>query len=264
MRSQPLKIATWNVCGMKAILKKGDFQKFLQEEDPDILCLNETMLQEKYIHSVKQELPGCYYSYWNCSKARKGYSGVALLCKQKPLTVSYGIGTSKHDQEGRVITAEYSSCFVVSCYVPNSGGRGILMYRTREWDKDLREHLDDLQHIKPVIWCGDLNVVHQDIDVYDARGKESMPGCFPEERHSFAVTMLLNSFMDTYRLMNPDERGFSYYKRKNKTRTQGWRLDYIIVSCSLEEKVCEAYIREDFEGSDHRPCVTCMDLELIY
>lgn len=257
--SESIRIATWNVCGLRALLKRNALVQLLEEEDPHILCLNETKLQENHVEQIKAQLPSTYYSYWNCSTAKKGYSGVAILSKTEPLNVTYGIGISKHDLEGRAVIAEYNRFYVVSTYVPNAGdGLWRLGYRTQEWDLDLRTYLDKLQKTKPVIWAGDLNVIHEDIDIHNIKGKEKCACCTPEERGNFSETLETNKFLDTFRMLNPGVKGWSYYPRRNvkaKEKGQGWRLDYIVVSQALKRSVMKAYIRDDIDGSDHHPCL---------
>lgn len=253
-----LKIATWNICGLRSMLKKGTLISFLSTESPDILCLNETMLQSKHIEEVRSQIPSCYYQYYACSTGRKGYSGVAIFSLQEPLTISPQ-NNSKHDIEGRTLIAEFPNFFIVSTYVPNVGAElKRLPYRTEEWDEDIRATLKTLQEIKPVIWCGDFNVVHEDIDIYEIRGKEKYGCCTPEERGSFRKTLQETEMIDTFRELNPGVKGWSYFSRRNvkaKEKGQGWRIDYILISKGLKNQLSSAYMRQDFEGSDHYPCI---------
>lgn len=197
------------------------------------------------------------HQYWSCSKTKKGYSGTAILSKVEPISVELGIGKRKHDDEGRVITAEFDSFFVVSTYIPNAGQKlERLEYRTKEWDIDFRSYLKSLESRgKHVIWLGDLNVVHQDIDIYNIKGKEKNAGCTPQERASFTQT-LAEGFVDTFRALHPDEKKFSWFSAINpraKSENLGWRLDYIVVSQALMPRIRDSLIHDDFPGSDHHP-----------
>ena len=258
-----LTISTWNICGLRSMLKKGHLISFLSSESPDILCLNETMLQSKHIQEIKDKIPSSYHQYYACSSARKGYSGVAIFSKEEPIKV-IPQGIEKHDIEGRTLIAEYESYFVISTYVPNVGAElKRLNYRTEEWDSDIRKTLNFYQQIKPVIWCGDFNVVHLDIDIYDIRGKENSGCCTPQERNSFRKTISENSMIDSFRHLFPDQKAWSYYSRRNvkaKEKGQGWRLDYILVSDALKDKIVSCSIKNEFEGSDHFPCITVLNL----
>lgn len=223
------------------------------------------MLQDKHVTEIQEEFPQYPYKYFSCSQARKGYSGVAVLTDMKPLTVSYGLGVPELDREGRLIAAEFKEFTVVSTYVPNAGaGLVRLDYRTQDWDVALRRYLGDLQRVKPVVWLGDLNVVHGDIDIYDIRGKDDWACCTPQERSSFSTTLQTNDMLDSFRLLHPGERGYSYYSRRNKgarEKKQGWRLDYIVISRKLENTLKDAWIRGDVMGSDHHP--VCARFEFL-
>lgn len=176
-------IYSWNVNGFNAVIRKQDFQEFLADTDPDILCLNETKMDaDKLIKtSLWQEIPSCYEQHWNCSKAKKGYSGVAIFTKIAPIEVQQDINILKHDQEGRVITMEFEEFILIACYTVNAGdGLKRVDYRVEEWDVDFFKHIEKLQEKKkPVILSGDLNCAHQEIDIYDPKGKEKVPGYSP-------------------------------------------------------------------------------------
>ena len=259
-----VKVVTWNVCGLRAMIRKNRFEAVFTEEQPDVLCLNETMLQNSHIDALKPLLPSGYHAYFACSVARKGYSGVAILSKQPPLKVSEGLGSADHDREGRVLVAEFPAFYLVSTYVPNAGVKLCrLAYRTKAWDPALREFLRKLQIEKPVICCGDFNVVHQDIDIYDITGKEGCGCCTPQERAGFRRTLRQLSLIDSFRTLHPRKRKWSYYSRRQKhmrPQGKGWRLDYILASAQLQKSLKAAYIREDILGSDHHPCVAVFDL----
>lgn len=256
-KMRQVTIASWNICGFRALLKKNTLPAFLTSAKPDILCFNETMLQDKHVPEAIEQLPEFKYHYFTCSQAKKGYSGVAVLTKEKPISVEMGMGVKEHDVEGRLITAEFADFILVSTYVPNAGaGLVRLEYRTLQWDVALRNYLNTLQQRKPVIWLGDLNVVHGDIDIYDIRGKEDWACCTPAERSSFGQTLQHTGMIDTYRTLHPGARGYSYYSRRNvgaREKKQGWRLDYIVASAALENKLKDAFIMGDVMGSDHHP-----------
>lgn len=258
-KMKSLTVASWNVCGLRSLLKKGTLPDLFTPK-PNILCLNETMLQDKHVPGVSSQLPQYPYKYFSCSQARKGYSGVAVLADSEPIKVTYGLGVPELDAEGRLIAAEFKEFIVVSTYVPNAGAALVrLDYRTLQWDTALRRYLDDLQREKPVVWLGDLNVVHEDIDIYDIRGKEDWACCTPQERNSFSTTLRSNDMIDSFRLLHPTERGYSYYSRRNinaREKKQGWRLDYVITSKTLEKHLKEAWIRGDVQGSDHHPVLS--------
>ncbi|MDO5301817.1 MAG: exodeoxyribonuclease III [Tissierellia bacterium] len=244
-----MKLISWNVNGIRAALKKG-FMDFFNEVDADIFCLQETKTSEG---QVSLELPG-YHQYWNYAE-KKGYSGTAVFTKEEPLQVSYGLGIEEHDQEGRVITCEYEDFFLVTCYTPNSK-RGLerLDYRM-EWEDAFREHLEVLDRVKPVILCGDLNVAHQEIDLKNPKSNRRSAGFTDEERGKFTL-LLQSGFTDSFRHLYPDavER-YSWwsYITKARERNAGWRIDYFVVSDSLQDEIQEATIYDEILGSDHCP-----------
>lgn len=251
-----VKIVSWNVCGIRALLKKNLFLDLIQREDPDILCLNETRLQESQVAEIKKLIPNEYFSYFSCSSNKKGYSGVAILSKVEPKNVNLQ-GIKQHDGEGRTLIAEFSDFFVVSTYVPCAGERlKRLDYRVQVWDADLRATLKQLGEQKKVVWCGDLNVVNEELDIYSLKGKEKSGCCTPQERNSFKKTLQDCQLIDSLRLVQPDSKVFSYYPRRNpkaKEKNQGWRLDYILVSEAMKDLIQNARIGSEYEGSDHYP-----------
>jgi exodeoxyribonuclease-3 len=259
-----IKIASWNVCGLRSLLKKNALEKMIESENPDMLCFNETMLQTKNVKEIDKLIPYYPYQYYACSEARKGYSGVAILTKTEPISVTTQ-NIEKHDREGRTLVAEFPSFFLISTYVPNVGAELKRMdYRIDEWDSDIRTTLNSYQNQKPVIWCGDFNVVHEDIDIYDIRGKECYGCCTPQERGSFRKTLAETRMIDTFRFLHPGEKAWSYFSRRNvkaKEKGQGWRIDYILASRELEGKISDAYTRTDIEGSDHHPVVAVFNLD---
>ena len=244
-----MKLISWNVNGIRACLTKG-FMDFFEGIDADIFCIQETKCQEG---QVELNLEG-YYSFWN-SAERKGYSGTAMFCKNKPIKVTKGIGIEEHDNEGRVITAEFENYYVVTIYTPNSK-RGLerLGYR-QVWEDEIRSYLLKLNQTKPVIMCGDLNVAHKEIDLKNPKTNRGNAGFTDEEREK--MTELLNvGFTDTYRYLYPEkEDAYSWWSYMGKAREKniGWRIDYFIVSSKIEDKIKEAMIYPEVMGSDHCP-----------
>ncbi|MCH5342902.1 MAG: exodeoxyribonuclease III [Acetatifactor sp.] len=244
-----MKLVSWNVNGLRACLQKG-FLDFFQEADADVFCLQETKLQEGQ-HDL--ELPG-YHQYWNYAE-KKGYSGTALFCKETPVEVTYGIGVEEHDHEGRVITAEFADFYVVTVYVPNSQRELTrLEYRMR-WEEAFLDHIKGLEKKKPVIYCGDLNVAHQEIDLKNPKTNHQSAGFTDEERACFGK-VLESGFVDTYRYFYPEQTGiYSWwsYMFQARAKNAGWRIDYFVVSECLKERLVDARIHTQVMGSDHCP-----------
>ncbi|MCD9014502.1 exodeoxyribonuclease III [Parachryseolinea silvisoli] len=250
----------WNVNGIRSIIKK-DFLKDVAQMDPDILCFQETKAAVEEVRSALELLPG-YHVYVNSSKARKGYSGTAILSKEEPMQVTYDLGLEEHDQEGRVITAEFATYFVVTVYTPNSGeGLARLDYRER-WDKEFREHLLWLSRRKPVIVCGDLNVAHQAIDIARAKENYNKSAGYTQREIDGFTRLLEAGFVDTFRRFYPEQVKYSYwdYVTKAREKNVGWRIDYFLVAESLMNKVQEAAIYNEYHGSDHCPVAIRIDL----
>ena len=244
-----MKLISWNVNGLRACMQKG-FMDFFNEIDADIFCLQETKLQEGQ-HDL--ELPG-YYQYWNYAE-KKGYSGTALISKEKPLQVSYGIGVDRHDHEGRVITAEFEEFYVVTVYTPNSQRELTRLSYRMEWEADFLKYIKSLEEKKPVIFCGDLNVAHEEIDLKNPKTNHKNAGFTDEERACFS-TVLENGFIDTFRYFYPDLEGvYSWwsYLFQARAKNAGWRIDYFVVSKSLKESLEDAKIHTQVMGSDHCP-----------
>lgn len=244
-----MKLISWNVNGLRACVTKG-FLDFFREVDADVFCLQETKLQAG---QIELELPG-YYQYWN-SAVKKGYSGTAVFSKKEPLSVSYGIGIEQHDQEGRVITLEFSDFFVVTVYTPNSQeGLVRLDYRMR-WEEDFLAYLKKLEQKKPVVFCGDLNVAHREIDLKNPKTNRKNAGFTDEEREK--MTKLLQAgFIDTFRYFYPEQEGiYSWwsYRFQARSKNAGWRIDYFIVSEALKDRLEDARIYTQVMGSDHCP-----------
>ena len=244
-----MKLVSWNVNGLRACLNKG-FLDFVALADADVICLQETKLQP---HQVSFELPG-YRMYFN-SADKAGYSGTAVLTRKEPLNVTYDFGDDEHRHEGRVITAEYEDFYLVCCYTPNSQDElRRLPYRMR-WEDDLREYLCGLDQTKPVVYCGDLNVAHEEIDLKNPKTNRKNAGFTDEERACFGK-VLESGFIDTFRYFYPDVEGrYSWwsYRFKAREKNAGWRIDYFITSPQLKDKLKGAEIHSEIMGSDHCP-----------
>lgn len=244
-----MKLISWNVNGLRACVTKG-FMDFFKEADADIFCLQETKLQPG---QIELDLPG-YHQFWN-SAEKKGYSGTAIFTKEEPLSVSYGIGIEEHDHEGRVITLEFPEFYCITVYTPNSqDGLARLDYRMK-WEEDFLSYLKKLEENKPIIFCGDLNVAHQEIDLKNPKTNRKNAGFTDEERAK--MTKLLESgFVDTFRYFYPDQKDiYSWwsYRFQARSKNAGWRIDYFIVSETLKERLKDAVIYTDILGSDHCP-----------
>ncbi len=251
-----IKLISWNVNGLRAAVTKG-FMDVFNELGADIFCLQETKLQPE---QIALELPG-YEQYWN-SAVKKGYSGTALFTKQKPLSVTNGIGLEEHDQEGRVITAEYEKFYVVTCYTPNSQRELARLAYRMTWEDAFRQYLLELDAKKPVILCGDLNVAHQEIDLKNPKTNRKNAGFTDEEREKM-TTLLGAGFTDTFRHLYPDTTdAYSWwsYMGKARDRNVGWRIDYFLVSQRLAPSIKEALIHSSILGSDHCPVEVDLDI----
>ena len=244
-----MKLISWNVNGIRAVLTKG-FEDFFKKIDADIFCIQETKCQEG---QVELEFDG-YKSYWN-SAEKKGYSGTAIFTKKEPLSVKYGIGIEEHDKEGRVITLEFDNFYMVDIYTPNSKRELERLDYRQIWEDEIRKYLLGLDKVKPVIMCGDLNVAHKEIDLKNPKTNTHNAGFTIEERNK--MTQLLDAgFVDTFRYLYPDKPDcYSWwsYMRKAREKNVGWRIDYFIVSDRLKNKIKEANIYQDVMGSDHCP-----------
>ncbi|MCK2005907.1 exodeoxyribonuclease III [[Brevibacterium] frigoritolerans] len=246
-----MKLVSWNVNGIRACVKKG-FLDYFKDVDADIFCLQETKLQEG---QISLELEG-YHQYWNYA-LKKGYSGTAIFTREKPLSVKYGVGELDEEPEGRIITLEFESFYMVNVYTPNAKrDLSRLNYRL-EWEDEMIKYLKELDLVKPVIFCGDLNVAHQEIDLKNPKPNIGNSGFTNEERGK--MTELLDSgFIDTFRHFYPEQEGaytWWSYMAKVRERNIGWRIDYFIVSKRLAESLIEANIHCDVMGSDHCPVV---------
>lgn len=249
-----MKLISWNVNGLRACVGKGFFE-FLQSENPDMMCLQETKLQPEQAHQIEN-----YYEYWN-SADKKGYSGTAIFSKNEPLNVTYDLGIDIHDHEGRVITAEYDKFYLVTVYTPNSqDGLKRLDYRMK-WEDDFRAYVKKLDEVKPVIICGDMNVAHKEIDLKNPKTNRKNAGFTDEERAK--MTELLDAgFIDTYRYIYPDAEGkYSWwsYRFNARKNNAGWRIDYFIVSERFKDNIKSVDILSEIYGSDHCPVVLEID-----
>ena len=251
-----MKLISWNVNGLRAAVTKGFMESF-NELDADIFCLQETKLQPD---QISLELPG-YEQYWN-SAVKKGYSGTAVFTRIKPLSVTKGIGIEEHDQEGRVITAEYENFYLVCCYTPNSQRELARLEYRMAWEDAFRNYLLELDKKKPVILCGDLNVAHQEIDLKNPKTNRKNAG-FSDEERAKMTELLESGFTDTFRHLYPDaieEYSWWSYMGKARERNTGWRIDYFITSKRLDDKIQEAKIHQQIFGSDHCPVELVIDL----
>ncbi|WP_088102009.1 exodeoxyribonuclease III [Halalkalibacter urbisdiaboli] len=246
-----MKLVSWNVNGLRACVKKG-FLDYFQEVNADFFCIQETKLQEG---QIDLELEG-YYQFWNYAE-KKGYSGTAVFTKLEPISVSYGVGDAREESEGRILTLEFDSFYLVNCYTPNAQRDLARLPLRLEWEERFREHLIALDAKKPVILCGDLNVAHQEIDLKNARSNKGNSG-FTEEERGKMTTLLAHGFVDSYRYFYPDREGaytWWSYMAKVRERNIGWRIDYFIVSERLTEQLKDADIHAEVMGSDHCPIV---------
>lgn len=251
-----MKLISWNVNGLRACVQKG-FLDFFHEADADIFCVQETKLQEG---QIQLELEG-YEQYWNYAE-KKGYSGTAVFTKKTPLSVRYGIGMEEHDREGRVITLEYEKFFFVTVYTPNSQSELARLDYRMKWEDDFLAYLKSLEETKPVIYAGDLNVAHQEIDLKNPKTNRKNAGFTDEERAKFS-NVLASGMIDTYRYFYPEQTGiYSWwsYRFKAREKNAGWRIDYFIASPQLESRLEDAKIHTDILGSDH--CPVELDLKI--
>ena len=244
-----MKLISWNVNGLRACVGKG-FLEYFRDEDADIFCIQETKLQQD---QIVMDISG-YEQYWNYA-LKKGYSGTAVFTKKKPLDVKYGIGMDEHDQEGRAITLEYEDFYLVTAYIPNSQRELARLDYRMKWEDDFRRYLMELDRVKPVILCGDLNVAHKEIDLKNPKSNRRNAGFTDEEREK--MTKLLDSgFIDSFRHFYPDKEGaYSWWSYMGNARAKnvGWRIDYFIVSERLKESMKDAEIHSQVMGSDHCP-----------
>ncbi len=244
-----MKLISWNVNGLRACITKG-FEDFFKEIDADIFCMQETKMQENQADEIQYE---GYIRYMN-SAIKKGYSGTMVFTKKEPLSVTYGLGIEEHDQEGRIITLEYPDFYFICCYTPNSKRELERLDYRMIWEDEIRKYMKKLEEKKPVVYCGDLNVAHEEIDIKNPKTNHRSAGFTDEERNKF--TQLLNSgFIDTYRYLYPKKVEYSWWSYMHQAREKniGWRIDYFVTSESLKDNIKDAKIHTEVLGSDHCP-----------
>ena len=248
-----MKLISWNVNGLRAVINKR-FKNFYNDINPDIMCLQETKMQQDQISMDINDIFKDRYVYWN-SAEKKGYSGTVVVSKIKPINVTYGLGKEEHDKEGRIITLEFEKFYLVNCYTPNSKRELERLDYRMIWEDEVRSYLKELDKMKPVVYCGDLNVAHNEIDLKNPSSNHHNAGFTNEERAK--MTELLNAgFIDTFRYKYPEKTGayswwsYMFHARENNA---GWRIDYFIVSDSIKDKIEDAKILSDVMGSDHCP-----------
>ena len=243
-----MKFISWNVNGLRAVMGKN-FMEAFGSLDADFFCLQETKLQAG---QIQMELPG-YHQFWNYAE-KKGYSGTAVFTKHEPISASYGIGIAEHDTEGRVITLEYEKFFLVTVYTPNSQDELRRLEYRMKWEDDFRAYLKTLALKKGVIVCGDMNVAHEEIDIYNARANRGHAGFTDEERCKFSE-LLASGFVDTFRTLYPNKIQYSWWSYLGRARehNSGWRLDYFLVSEKMFPTVKDSKIYDEVPGSDHCP-----------
>ncbi|MGY3724269.1 exodeoxyribonuclease-3 [Granulicatella balaenopterae] len=257
-----MKLASWNVNGVRSVLNKGALQAYIEESQPDILCIQETKAQKEQVEMDFSQYG--YKDYWN-SAVKKGYSGTAIFTKEEPLSVRYGIGIEEHDQEGRVITLEFNEHYLVTVYTPNSKrDLSRLAYRER-WEDDFLAYIDQLNQQKPVIFCGDLNVAHKEIDLANPKTNTRNAGFTIEERKKFDQ-VIEHHYLDSFRELYPEQKD-SYtwwsYMAKSRDRNIGWRIDYFVIAPSIKDQLEDAIIRSDIKGSDHCPVELILKTETL-
>ena len=246
-----MKFISWNVNGIRAVINKG-FYDFVNNYNPDILCLQETKAHKEQVDLQLKNYP---YQYWN-SAIKKGYSGTSVFSKIKPIKVQNDIGISKHDQEGRIITLEFNEYYLVTVYTPNSKRELLRLTYRQKWDIDFLKYIKNLEKVKPVILCGDLNIAHTEIDLKNPSSNHFNPGFTDEERKGF--TNILNAgFIDTFREFTSEGGHYTWwsYMFQARKRNIGWRIDYFCISKTLKSKLINSYILKDVLGSDHAPVV---------
>ncbi len=243
-----MKFISWNVNGFRACLTKG-FEEFFEEADADFFCIQETKMQPGQAELSTPD----YYQYWY-SAEKKGYSGTAVFAKKEPLSVSYGLGIEEHDHEGRAITLEYENFYLLCVYTPNAQRELARLSYRMEWEDALREYMKELDSKKPVIYCGDLNVAHEEIDLKNPKTNHFSAGFSDEERGKF-TELLEAGFKDTFRSLYPDKVQYSWwsYMYGARAKNVGWRIDYFVVSDRLLDKVKDSFILTEVLGSDHCP-----------
>lgn len=250
------KLISWNVNGLRAVMKKG-FMDAFSEIDADFFCLQEIKLQEG---QIEMDLPG-YHQYWNYAE-KKGYSGTAIFAKEEPMNVLYGLGEEEFDTEGRLIVLEYPEYYVATVYTPNAQPELQRLPYRMNWDDAFRNYMAALNQKKPVLFCGDLNVAHEEIDLKNPKPNRGHAGFTDEERNKFDL-LLEAGFTDTFRYLHPEETGaYSWwsYMRQARQNNAGWRIDYFLISNRLDDHLKEAFILPEVMGSDHCPVGISIEL----
>lgn len=244
-----MKLISWNVNGLRSVLRKG-FLDYLQREKPHMLCLQETRCDPD---EVEQLWPASYTTYWNCAQ-KKGYSGTAIFTRARPLKVTTGMGKPEHDAEGRVLTAEFDDFFLVNVYVPNSQRELTRLAYRQRWDANFLRYLKKLERCKPVVWCGDLNVAHTELDLANPKANVRNHGFTPEERAGFSA-FIEAGFVDTFREFEKGGGHYTWWSQMPgvRQRNVGWRIDYFLISPGLRPRLKRAFIRPGIMGSDHCP-----------
>ena len=255
LNNKEMKFISWNVNGLRACVGK-DFEQQFKTLDADFFCLQETKMQAG---QLDLQFPG-YQSFWNYAE-KKGYSGTAIYAKQAPLAVSYGIGIDEHDHEGRVITLEYESFFLVTVYTPNSQDELRRLDYRMQWEDDFQAYLHRLDEQKPVIVCGDMNVAHEEIDLKNPKTNRRNAG-FTDEERAKMTQLLGHGFIDTFRTLYPEQQTYSWwsYRFRAREKNTGWRIDYFLISERLRPQLTDAKIHTDIMGSDHCPVELDLDL----
>ena len=257
-----MKLISWNVNGLRASVNKG-FKEFFEETQANVFCIQETKMQVEQLNIIIESIFQGYHQYWN-SAEKKGYSGTAIFTKKEPISVKYGLGIEEHDKEGRLITLEYNNFYIVNCYTPNSKRELERLPYRMIWEDEVRKYLISLDKIKPVIYCGDLNVAHKEIDLKNDKANIGNSGFTYEERDKM-TELLKSGFIDTFRYKYPEkDDAYTWWSYMGRAREKniGWRIDYFIVSNRIKEKMEDAKIHSNILGSDH--CPVELDIDLKY
>lgn len=255
-----MNIITWNVNGIRAIVKK-DFFDTIKKLNPDILCLQETKAQNSEVEKALTPLASTYHIYFNAAE-KKGYSGTAILCKKKPLKIVNNMGIDEHDTEGRIQCIEYTNYYVVNVYVPNSGQQLKRLTYRKKWDADFLTYLKNLKKVKPVIVCGDFNVAHRSIDLKNDKSNYNKTAGYTQVEIDGFDTLINNGFIDSFRYLHPNNISYTYwsYRFNARARNTGWRIDYVLVTENIIDKINSVQILSALMGSDHCPVLVKINL----